>query len=112
MTDGWFDDPIGLSARAYILTSRAALGKSLLAQFYLIPKIKLLPNPRAHALSPHWLLLSITEPHSHAPLQHINEPPQHAYALSSNWLPQSWCCLPPGELAMHLLKLEEGKEVA
>ena len=49
ITDGWFDDPIGLSARAYILVPPIALGKSLLAWPYLIPWIKLLPNPRAYA---------------------------------------------------------------
>ena len=36
-TDGWFDDPIGLSARAYILILPVALSKSLLAWRYLIP---------------------------------------------------------------------------
>ena len=68
VTDGWFDDPIGLSARAYILVPLIALGKSLLARPYLIPWIKLLPDPRAYALSPHWLLLSLPShtltPHS------------------------------------------------
>ena len=93
MTDGWFDDPIGLSARAYILVPPIALGKSLLARPYLIPWIKLLPNPRAYASSRHWLLLSITKPHSHAPLRHINVPVQHAYASSLDWSPQSRCCL-------------------
>ena len=95
MTDGWFDDPIGLSARAYILVPPIALSKSLLARPYLIPWIKLLPNPRAYASSHHWLLLSITKPHSHAPLQHINVPAQHAYASSLDWSPQSQCCLSP-----------------
>ena len=33
-TDGWFDDPIGLSARAYILIPPIALGKFPLAQPY------------------------------------------------------------------------------
>ena len=45
VADGWFDDPIGLSVRAYILVSPIALGKSLLARLYLNPKIKLLPDP-------------------------------------------------------------------
>ena len=53
MADGWFDDPIGLSARAYILVPPIALGKSLLARSHLIPWIKLLPDPQAYALSPH-----------------------------------------------------------
>ena len=72
MTDGWFDDPIGLSARAYILVPSIALSKSLLARPYLIPWIKLLTDPQAYVSSPYWLLLSITKPHSHTPLQHIN----------------------------------------
>ena len=76
VADGWFDDPIGLSARAYILVPPIALGKSLLAWLYLNPWIKLLPDPRAYTLSPYWLLLSITKPHSHAPLRHINVPAQ------------------------------------
>ena len=37
VADGWFDDPIGLSARAYILVPPIALGKSLLARLYLTP---------------------------------------------------------------------------
>ena len=45
VADGWFDDPIGLLARAYIFIPPMALGESLLAQSYLIPKIKLLPDP-------------------------------------------------------------------
>ena len=89
VTDGWFDDPIGLSATAYILVPPIALSKSLLARPYLSPWIKLLPEPRAYASPPHWLLLSMTKPHSHAPLRHINNPPQHAYALSPDWSPQS-----------------------
>ena len=93
--DGWFDDPIGLSARAYILVPPVALDKSLLAWPYLAPKIKLLPNPWAYVLSSHWLLLSITKPHSHTPLWHINIPPQYTYALSIDWLPQSWYLLYP-----------------
>ena len=32
VADGWFDDPIGLSARAYILVSPIALSKFLLAR--------------------------------------------------------------------------------
>ena len=65
MADGWFDDPIGLSARAYILVPPIALGKSLLARPHVNPWIKLLSDPRAYALSPHWLLLSHTlTPHS------------------------------------------------
>ena len=72
--DGWFDDPIGLSARAYILVPPIALGKFLLARRNLIPWIKLLSDPRAYASSPHWLLLSITKPHSHAPLRYISNP--------------------------------------
>ena len=95
VTDGWFDDPIGLSARAYILVPPIALGKSLLARLYLDPKIKLLPDPRAYASSPHWPLLSITKPHSHAPLRYIHGPAQHAYASSPDWSPQSRCCLSP-----------------
>ena len=94
-TDGWFDDPIGLSARAYILVPPIALGKFLLARRNVIPWIKLLPNPRAYALSPHWLLLSITKPHSHAPLRYINVPVQHAYASFPDWSPQSRSCLSP-----------------
>ena len=54
-TDGWFDDPIGLSTRAYILIYPDALGKSLLARRNLIPRIKLLPNPRAYAPTAYWL---------------------------------------------------------
>ena len=69
-----------------------ALGKSLLAQCYLNPEIKLLPDPRAYVSSPHWPLRSITKPHSHAPLQHINIPTQHAYVSSPDWSPQSRCC--------------------
>ena len=45
VTEGWFDDPIGLSARAYILVPLIALGKSLLARPYFNPWIKLLPDP-------------------------------------------------------------------
>ena len=37
VADGWFDDPIELSARAYILVPPIALGKFLLARFYLDP---------------------------------------------------------------------------
>ena len=96
VTDGWFDDPIGLSARAYILVPPIALGKSLLARPHLNPWIKLLPDPRAYTLSPHWLLLSITKPHSHAPLRYIIVPAQYAYAWSPDWSPQSRCCLSPG----------------
>ena len=96
MIDGWFDDPIGLSARAYILVPPIALGKSLLARSYLIPWIKLLPDPQAYTSSPYWLLLSITKPQSHAPLRHINVPAQHAYVSFLDWLPQSRCCLSPG----------------
>ena len=96
VADGWFDDPIGLSARAYILVPPIALGKSLLARHYLNPWIKLLSDPRAYASSPHWLLLSMTKPHSHAPLRHINVPAQHAYASFPDWSPQSRCCLSPG----------------
>ena len=95
VTDGWFDDPIGLSARAYILVPPIALDKSLLVRPYLIPWIKLLPDPQAYTSSPHWPLLSITQPHSHAPLQHINVPAQHAYASPLDWSPQSRCCLIP-----------------
>ena len=84
VTDGWFNDPIGLLARAYILVPLIALGKSLLARAHLDPEIKLLPNPRAYASSSHWLLLSIIKPHSHAPLWHINNPPQYAYVLFSD----------------------------
>ena len=105
VTDGWFDDPIGLSARAYILVPPIALGKSLLARSYLNPWIKLLPDPRAYASSPHWLLLSITKPHSHTPLRHINVPAQHAYALSPDWSPQSRCCLSPGVNPFMTLRL-------
>ena len=68
VTDGWFDDPIGLSVRAYIFVPPIALGKSLLAQPYLIPWIKLLPDPQAYASSPYWPLLSLPShtltPHS------------------------------------------------
>ena len=88
--------PIGLSVRAYILVSPIALGKSLLARPHLNPWIKLLSDPRAYASSPYWLLLSITKPHSHTPLRHINVPAQHAYASSPDWSPQSRCCLSPG----------------
>ena len=95
VTDGWFDDPIGLSARAYILVPPIALDKSLLVRPYLIPWIKLLPDPQAYTSSPHWPLLSITQPHSHAPLRHINVPAQHAYASPLDWSPQSRCCLIP-----------------
>ena len=35
--NGWFDDPIGLSVRAYILVPPIALGKFLLAWPHLIP---------------------------------------------------------------------------
>ena len=45
VTDGWFDDPIGLPARAYILIPPIALGKSLLARPHLNPWIKLLSDP-------------------------------------------------------------------
>ena len=47
VADGWFDDPIGLSARAYILVPPIALSKSLLAWLYLTPWIKLLPDPQS-----------------------------------------------------------------
>ena len=87
-TDGWFDDPIGLSARAYILIPLNALSKSLLAQPYFIPQIKVLSDPQAYALLPHWLLLSITKLHSHAPLQNIHVPLQQAYVLTSHWMPR------------------------
>ena len=53
-TDGWFDDPIELSARAYILVPPIALGKSLLARHNFIPRIKPLSDPRACVLSSHW----------------------------------------------------------
>ena len=105
VADGWFDDPIGLSARAYILVPPIVLGKSLLARHYLIPWIKLLPDPRAYASSPHWLLLSITKPHSHAPLRHINVPAQHAYASHLDWSPQSRRCLFPGVNPFMTLRL-------
>ena len=88
VADGWFDDPIGLLARAYILVPPIALGKSLLVRPYLIPGIKLLPDPQAYASPSHWLLLSITKPHSHAPLRSIINPPQHAYASPPDWSPQ------------------------
>ena len=45
VADGWFDDPIGLVARAYILVPPIALGKFLLACSYLTPRIKLLSDP-------------------------------------------------------------------
>ena len=96
VADGWFDDPIGLSARAYIYVPPKALSKFLLAQLYLIPQIKLLPDPRAYTSPPHWLLLSLTKPHSHAPLRYINVPVQHAYVSSPDRSPQSRCCLPSG----------------
>ena len=86
-TDGWFDDPIELSTRAYILSLLNALGKSLLARHNLNPEIKLLTDPWAYVSPPYWSLLSITKPHSHAPLWHINSPAQHAYVLFSNWTP-------------------------
>ena len=105
VADGWFDDPIGLSARAYILVPPIALGKFLLARPYLNPWIRLLPDPRAYASSPHWLLLSITKPHSHAPLRHINVPAPHTYASSPDWSPQSRCCLSPGVNPFMTLRL-------
>ena len=95
VAEGWFDDPIGLSVRAYIFVPPIALGKSLLARPYLAPWIKLLPDPRAYASSPHWLLLSFTKPHSHAPLRYINGPAQHAYVSTPDWSPQSRCNLSP-----------------
>ena len=87
---GWFDDTIGLSARAYILFHPNALYKPLLVPHILNPWIKILTDPRAYASSPHWSLSSMTKPHSHAPLQNINVPLQYAYASPSHWLPQSW----------------------
>ena len=45
--------------------------------------------------SPHWPLLSITKPHSHAPLRNIHVPVQHAYVSNDDWSPQSRCCLYP-----------------
>ena len=105
MADGWFDDPIGLSARAYILVPPIALGKSLLARHYLKPQDQLLSDPRAYASSPHWLLLSITQPHSHAPLRHINVPAQYAYVSNDDWSPQSRCCLTPGVIPFMTLRL-------
>ena len=103
VADGWFDDPIGLLARAYILVPPIALGKSLLARSYLTPRIELLPDPRAYASSPYWPLLHMTKPHSHTPLRHINVPVQHAYASSPDWLPQSRCCLFPGVIPFMIL---------
>ena len=96
VTDGWFDGPIGLSARAYVLVPPIALGESLLDWPYFAPQIKLLPDPRAYVSSPHWLLPNITKPHSHAPLWYINVSAQQAYASSPDWSPQSRCCLSPG----------------
>ena len=81
---------------AYILDPPISIGKSLLAQPNFIPEIKLLPDPRAYALSPHWPLLSITKPHSHAPLRYDNSPPQYTYVSHPDWMPQLWCCLPSG----------------
>ena len=63
MADGWFDDPIGLSARAYILVPPIALGKFLLARPHLNPWIKLLPIPeltRRHPIGYYSALLSHT----------------------------------------------------
>ena len=103
VADGWFDDPIGLSARAYILIPPTALGKFLLARPHLNPWIKLLPDPRAYTSSPHWLLLSMTKLHSHAPLRHINVPAQHAYTSALDWSPQSRCYFTPGVIPFMIL---------
>ena len=105
VADGWFDDPIGLSARAYILIPPIALGKSLLAQSYLVPQLKLLINPQAYVSSPHWLLLSITKPHSHTPLQYINVPAQHTYVSYNDWLPQPWTFVSTGVIPFMTLWL-------
>ena len=105
VADGWFDDPIGLSAKAYILVPPIAFDKFLLARPHLNPQIRLLSDPRAYASSPHWLLLSVTKPHSHAPLRHINVPAQHAYMSSPDWSPQSRCCLYPGVIPFMTLGL-------
>ena len=68
MTDGWFDDPIGLSARAYILVPPMALGKFLLARPYLIPGSNFSPIPeltRRHPIGYYSALSSHTlTPHS------------------------------------------------
>ena len=68
MADGWFDDPIGLSARAYILVPLIALGKSLLARLYLNPWINfsLIPElTRRHPIGYYSALPSHTlTPHS------------------------------------------------
>ena len=67
VTDGWFDDPIGLSARACILVPPIALSKSLLARLHFIPWINFSPIPElthchpigyysafpSHTLTPH-----------------------------------------------------------
>ena len=87
--DGWFDDPIGLSARAYILMSWNTHGKSLLVRHYLTPWSNFYPISKAYTSSPHWPLLSMTKPCSHAPLLNIRAPPQQAYVSLFDWMPQS-----------------------
>ena len=58
VTDGWFDDPIGLSARAYILVPPIALGKFLLAWPHLNPLDQTSPrSPSLRVVNP----LAITQ---------------------------------------------------
>ena len=46
VADGWFDDPIGLLARAYILVPPIALGKSLLARIHFNQRSNFFPIPK------------------------------------------------------------------
>ena len=83
ITDGWFDDPIGLSARTYMLVPQNVLGKFLLVQRYLIPWSSFSPIPK------------LTH---HHPIGHYSAWPSHTLTPHSS-TPMSLC----STLMHHLL---------